>query len=334
MGPVDIGVATMRITTIPSVSVVIPLYNKANEIARALRSVHNQTLRPSEIIVVDDGSTDNSADIVKSLMVPNLHLIQQGNAGECGARNRGISEAKGQLIALLDADDTWEPGFLEAIVAMYLKYPNCGIYGTAWQILTPIGKCMVPKFRGVPPTGKDGILDSYFKIVAKGVTLCSSSVAVPEYVFRKVGGFPLGVTLGGDREMWVRIAAEFPVAFCNKILATWHLGASNRVSNIYTYGTEHSLICTGRTLLAQKNLPRETRSHLIAYLANTQVFLAKQLIRSGRSREGRKVLMECIKPSCCMLKWFACLCGTFVPRSFFNKVYTIRCWFGRLRLRP
>ena len=324
MEPIDISVATMRITTMPLVSVVIPLYNKGPHIRQAIESVLAQTFHDYEIIIINDGSTDAGPEIVLEIRNSHICLINQHNLGVSAARNRGISEAKGQLIAFLDADDTWEPRFLESIVTMYLRYPNCGIYGTAYQIVTPTGKCMAPKFHGVPLTGEDGILESYFQTATKGVVLCASSVAVPKYVFDMVGGFLLGVTLGEDREMWLRIAAGYPVAFCNKILASWHLDASNRASNVCTYGDEHPLVCTGRKILAQKQLHKKTRNYLIAYLANTQVFFAKQLICSGRSREGRKALMECIKPSCCMLKWIACLCATFVPLSFFNKIYAMR----------
>ena len=94
-------------------SVVIPLYNKGREIARTLGGVAAQTYTPLEVIVVDDGSTDDSARVVEGLDLPGVRLIRQPNGGVSAARNRGIAEAKGDYIALLDADDYWKPEYLE-----------------------------------------------------------------------------------------------------------------------------------------------------------------------------------------------------------------------------
>ena len=90
-----------------TISVIIPLYNKQREIGDTLRSVLAQTLQPAEIVVVDDGSTDGSAEIVRGIASPLVKLVTQANAGVCAARNRAIAESTGDLIALLDADDTW-----------------------------------------------------------------------------------------------------------------------------------------------------------------------------------------------------------------------------------
>ena len=96
-------------------SVIVPLYNKQNEIGDTLRSILAQRYSPLEIVVVNDGSTDGSAEVVRSFDSPLIRLITQPNAGECAARNRAIAEARGEYLALLDADDTWDPGYLEEI---------------------------------------------------------------------------------------------------------------------------------------------------------------------------------------------------------------------------
>ena len=96
-------------------SVIVPLYNKQNEIGDTLRSILAQRYAPLEIVVVNDGSTDGSTEVVRSFDSPLIRLITQPNAGECAARNRAIAEARGGYLALLDADDTWDPGYLEEI---------------------------------------------------------------------------------------------------------------------------------------------------------------------------------------------------------------------------
>ena len=134
-----------------TISVIIPLYNKEREIGDTLRSVLAQTLQPTEIVVVDDGSTDGSADAVRAIASPLVKLVTQANAGVCAARNRAIAESAGDLIALLDADDTWEPGFLEEIASMAAEFPVCGIYSTAFNIVSHDGR-LPPRSAAWSPT--------------------------------------------------------------------------------------------------------------------------------------------------------------------------------------
>ena len=127
-----------------TISVIIPLYNKEREIAGTLRSVLAQTRQPDEIVIVDDGSTDRSAEIVRSIASPLVRLVPQPNAGECAARNRAIAEARGEYIALLDADDEWEPGFLAEIESMIGEFPGCGLYCTGFSVVSHDGVFPAP----------------------------------------------------------------------------------------------------------------------------------------------------------------------------------------------
>ena len=112
----------------PKISVVIPLYNKEKSIASTLRTVLNQTFSDYEIVIVNDGSTDYSVAEAGKVQDDRIRLIHQQNAGVSAARNRGIEEAKGELIAFLDADDEWSPEYLFTQYHLYQKYPQCDVF--------------------------------------------------------------------------------------------------------------------------------------------------------------------------------------------------------------
>lgn len=209
-------------------SVIIPLYNKQREIGDTVRSVLAQTLQPTEIVVVDDGSTDGSAEIVRSIASPLVKLVSQANAGECAARNRAIAESTGDYIALLDADDTWEPGFLEEIAAMTAEFPGCGVYSTAFNIVSHDGR-----FPARTPSER-GVVGNFFRDSAHRYISIPSASAIPRAVFESVGGFPEGMKIGGDMYMWIKIARRYPVCFSPALLANYSKVASNRSSAIYT----------------------------------------------------------------------------------------------------
>jgi glycosyltransferase involved in cell wall biosynthesis len=116
----------------PRVSVVVPLYNKASYVARALESVAAQTLEDLEVIVVDDGSTDGGRDVVAALSDPRFRLIRQANAGPGAARNRGLREARAQYVAFLDADDRWLPHFLAENVSLLELQPSAAAVSCGW----------------------------------------------------------------------------------------------------------------------------------------------------------------------------------------------------------
>ena len=110
-----------------SFSVIIPLYNKAPYIERAVKSVLSQDYPHFEIIVVNDGSSDGGEKIVTKLEDERLKLVSQKNAGVSAARNKGALEAKSEYLAFLDGDDTWEPNFLSELVKLIADFPNAGI---------------------------------------------------------------------------------------------------------------------------------------------------------------------------------------------------------------
>ena len=191
----------------PTISVVIPLYNKQREIGAAVRSALAQTRLPQEIIVVDDGSTDGGAEAVRAIRSPLVRLVRQPNAGVCAARNRGSEESTGEYIALLDADDTWEPGFLAEIAAMIREFPGCGLYCTAFSIISHDGTYPAPT------PSERGIVANFFRESAHRYIAIPSASCIPRRVFDNVGLFPVGMKIAEDLYMWIRIASRYEVCF-------------------------------------------------------------------------------------------------------------------------
>lgn len=212
----------------PTISVIIPLYNKEREIEGTIRSVLAQRLQPLEIVVVDDGSTDHSAALVEAIPSPLIRLVRQPNAGECAARNRAIAESRGELLALLDADDEWEEGFLEEVASLYREFPGCGIYSTAFRVVSHDGIFPAPT-----PTRR-GIVENFFRDSAHRYVSIPSASAIPRQVIDRVGGFPDGMKMGGDLYMWIKIARRYPVCFSPQPLCRYSKVASNRSASTYT----------------------------------------------------------------------------------------------------
>ena len=209
---------------VPSISVVIPLYNKRDTVERALLSVVRQTLFNFEVVVVDDGSTDGGTEVVQNLSDARIRLLRQPNRGVSAARNVGIEEAKSEIIAFLDADDEWAPGFLAGIKELTGKFPNAGVWATGYYFSSSKVGRWHPKINGLP-TKKPQILENYFGIASRSdPPLWSSAVAVSRKVIREVGGFPVGVSAGEDLLTWAKLASVSEIAYDPSPLAIYHLG--------------------------------------------------------------------------------------------------------------
>lgn len=219
----------------PTFTVVIPLYNKEREIGATLRSVLRQTRLPEEILVVDDGSTDGSAAEVRRVDSPLVRLITQPNAGVSAARNRGITEARGSHIALLDADDEWEPGFLAAVEALIDEFPDCGLYCTGFTVVNHDG-CFP-----APGPERRGVVENFFRDSAHRYIAIPSVSCIPRRVFDDVGDFPVGMKIAEDLHLWIRIARRYRVCYTPERLVRYSRVASNRSASSYTpERTDHS----------------------------------------------------------------------------------------------
>ena len=202
-------------------SVIIPLYNKAPYIAKAIESVLGQTYRDFEVIVIDDGSTDQSLEVAKIFENKSITIISQPNSGVSTARNNGVKIAKHPYICFLDADDWWHPTFLEEMKQLITDFPDAGIYGSGYYIVKNGKERIAPI--GVPQGFERGIID-YCEVYAK--TLCmpltSISVVIPKHIFDEEKGFKSQLKFGEDFDLWIRIALKHQVILVNKPLAYYN----------------------------------------------------------------------------------------------------------------
>ena len=202
-------------------SVIIPLYNKAPYVAKAIESVLGQTYRDFEVIVIDDGSTDQSLEVAKTFENKSITIISQPNSGVSTARNNGVKIAKHPYICFLDADDWWHPTFLEEMKQLITDFPDAGIYGSGYYIVKHGQERIAPI--GVPQGFERGIID-YCEVYAK--TLCmplwTGAVIVPKNIFDEEGGFKSQLKLGEDFDLWIRIVLKHQVILINKPLAYYN----------------------------------------------------------------------------------------------------------------
>ena len=215
-------------TTANKISVIIPLYNKRESIARAIRSVLLQSPTPREIIVVDDGSTDGSYRVVAELAAqhPSIKLIRQENRGVSAARNRAIETAEGEFVALLDGDDAWREGYLAEICRLIETYPDCGAYATGFYVVDGAERVV-----GDTPQ-VEGIVD-FFAESQRHYVLIPSATTLNRDLVLRLGGFPEGMRMGEDQYLWVKLARTAKVCISPAPLIEYSRSAENRSAAIY-----------------------------------------------------------------------------------------------------
>ena len=201
-------------------SVVIPLYNKENCIRKTLESVKKQRFKDYEVIVVDDGSTDRSLEEAEKMKCENISIIRQQNQGVSVARNTGILHAQGEYIAFLDADDEWEPWYLETIHHLTERYLESDMYVTAYRIDMGNGK----EHYSARLTPAAGCLESYWLTYQYAYDFVwTSATVIRRSAVLKAGLFRAGEKIGQDLDLWSRVARNNPkVAYSSEVCVNYH----------------------------------------------------------------------------------------------------------------
>jgi glycosyltransferase involved in cell wall biosynthesis len=190
----------------PLVSVVVIAYNCAEFVGHAVASVLEQTWKHLEVIVVDDGSTDRTPDVIRSIADPRLRYVRQKNSGPNAARNEGIRQARGNFIAFLDCDDWWLPAKLEKQLAKANGHPDVGLV-YSWALRVDTSGAHGDRFDSIV---EGRVLDRL--LLGNCIAGSASSAMVTRRAVETVGTFDESLHYAEDWEYWIRVASQFAVA--------------------------------------------------------------------------------------------------------------------------
>ena len=269
-------------------SVVIPLYNKEKYILNTLKSVLKQSFQDFEIIIVDDGSTDQSVDLVSSLDDNRIKLIKQNNQGASIARNNAINAANGNYIATLDADDFWKKNHLESLKDCIKSFKNAVLYCTNYEIKRNTHFITKAEFN-FQYNADCLIVEDFFDANIINYIPHSSSVAFKKEDFLKAGSYNPKYRTGQDIDLWIRFALLGKIAFNPKITMLYNFYDVDSLSN--------SNLNNDRLLLINSFKNEEkTNPSLKRYLDIKRYALAIRF-RFLNEEEKAKQLIKQIKPN-------------------------------------
>ncbi len=266
----------------PTVSVVIPSYNRACLLKEAIDSVLAQDFVDFEIIVVDDGSTDDTPEILDSYT--SIRVVRQAHRGVSAARNAGIARTTGQLIAFLDSDDLWLPKKLTAQTAFFKAHQDALICQTE-EVWVRNGVRVNPKKRHKKYSGM---------IFERCLELClvsPSAVMIKRNLFDDVGWFDESLPACEDYDLWLRIACRVPIHLISEPLVVKRGGHKDQLSRIA--GLDRFRICALRKILQnppEPGLTPKQRAATLRALSNKCAIYAQGCLKRGRVHEANQYL--------------------------------------------
>jgi glycosyltransferase involved in cell wall biosynthesis len=264
------------------ISVIIPTYNRVQLIGRALDSVLGQTAKCSEIIVIDDGSTDGTFDFLNELTsiseIP-LKILQQGNKGPAAARNCGIKYAKNEYIAFLDSDDHWYKRKIKTQFKVLTENPEYLISHTKEKWLRR-GIYLNQKKKHIPRHGN--IFDHCLELCGVGM----STVMVKKSLFDQVGLFDETLRCCEDYDFWLRVSCKFPFYLIELPLTVKEGGRDDQVSCIYRIGMDRIRIYAMKKIIDSKILDEKQHYLALEQLIRKCTVFGKGCLKHGKRESG------------------------------------------------
>ena len=214
----------------PFFSVVIPLYNKESYISKTLNTVLNQSFKDFEVIIVNDGCTDNSVSVIETFTDKRIKLIHQNNQGVSVARNTAITASIGTYIATLDGDDLWKPNHLEELKKCIDTFKNAVLFCNNYEIKRRDGFVTKAKFN-FDYSSDCLVVDDFFEANIINYIPHSSSVAFKKDTFLKIGAYNTQLRTGQDIDLWIRFGLHGKIAFNPTVTMLYNFFDPNSLSN-------------------------------------------------------------------------------------------------------
>lgn len=302
-------------------SVVIPLYNKEHYIVDTINSVLKQTFQDYELIVVNDGSKDNSYEVAKTVKSDKINLIHQENQGVSVARNTGVENSKGEYIAFLDADDCWYPNYLETINSLIDRFPESDIFVASYRIV--MGN---EKYHFSAHLNDEAVLLPSYWVTFKNAydTVWTSATVIRKEAIIKAGMFTPGEKIGQDLDLWARVARSNPlVAYSPEVCVDYNRDAEENARTRIKIAHPKAFL---KVLTEEMELDRwtdEDKKWMESKYNKKMIVYVFTSIIAGERKQARSVLK----------KWkqehnntyiFPLYCASFLPNCINRFVYKIR----------
>jgi glycosyltransferase involved in cell wall biosynthesis len=290
----------------PRVSVIIPVYNGAATVARAIDSVLAQSFTDYEIVCVDDGSRDASLEVLARYQM-RVRVLKQPNQGPSAARNLGVRNSSGELLGFLDADDLWHPEFLARTVAVLDREPACAMVYTDLEIADSTGRDLHARLIGerAVPTVEDMLAGLW--------PILPSSVLIRRAVFERVGGFPEALRAFEDVYLWLLVRETGEFRYLSQPLATWRFslfpdplkpgGGQEEAGRVFEQMVRERYGRSGHPhVIGRRRAPRS----ILGYIA-------LEAMRTGDRGRARAALIRALRFDPFRLKNYLRLARTFLP---------------------
>jgi glycosyltransferase involved in cell wall biosynthesis len=290
----------------PGVSVIVPLYNKAAYVGRCLESILAQEYGDFEAIVVDDGSTDGSADVVRAYKDPRVRLIVQKNAGPGAARNRAAAEARFGWIAPIDSDDSWQPNYLAESIRMSRRYPDAEWLAWAMRELPQETSTATRWKRAGLTEGPWRATPDTRPLLLAGIlaNMMPSSIVMRRNTFHRMGGFyaKTRCLFGEDTSLWIKLLLNCEVVFSFEALVNRYCDASDLSVNFKGVRPVEPFLMDPEDVRAE--CPDELRDLLERFLAIRACKTASVYGYFGEHRRAREIMRTFVRPGDWRLPYF------------------------------
>jgi glycosyltransferase involved in cell wall biosynthesis len=313
-------------------SIIVPLYNKAPYVKLTLESVLAQTLADFEVIVIDDGSSDGSGDIVAAFSDPRVILVRQPNAGVSAARNHGIRLARGEWVAFLDADDWLDPQYLATQWATASKHPNVSVVATQFVSSYLGDECSFQPIEQHHSKIPVEIVDDLAARWEDGGVICTCSVAVRASALNDLPvHFPLGESCGEDLDLWFRLNEQSAIALALAKLVVYRRSLPGSLTtNEGANTSEPPFLGRIEQRVADGTMPKRLRQSSLRLVNMLRIASARRAIEHRRRRDALWLLWRARKSLGTHQWWLTVVMVVMVPASLVGQWQRWR-FAGRMR---